>query len=348
MAAERTNEWKLGLFVVTAVVAMFFALVWLGQNRSGREVIQAHTYVGESVQGLEVGSPVKFNGVTIGTVARIGVAPDRKHVSIGLSIYTDVLAALGLRRKEEQDRADVPFVPDGVRAQLASAGITGVKYVEILWLEAPPPLPELPFVVPQAYIPSMPSTLKSVEDTARKLMDDLPRMQAEVEGLLHDARRFLRDVDAPAVSRRTQDTLARIDTTLAELNVKDLSRRVGRLLSSGDETLHSAGHLIERADGTSQSLQKLLVDLQVTSSALRDALHDADIGRTTASVRDGVGTVAGASRDVGAISEEARAALVSVRQAADALAELSRSLERDPGSVIHGRTPEAPMRGGDR
>ena len=47
-----------------------------------KETCSYMSYFDESVQGLEIGSPVKFRGVTIGTVADIDIAPDRRHVEV--------------------------------------------------------------------------------------------------------------------------------------------------------------------------------------------------------------------------------------------------------------------------
>src|SRR5436190_37346 len=71
-----TNHWKLGLFVVVALLTMVGAAFWLGSRALRRESVPLVTYFDEPVQGLDVGSPVKFRGVTIGTVADITLAPD--------------------------------------------------------------------------------------------------------------------------------------------------------------------------------------------------------------------------------------------------------------------------------
>ena len=64
-----SNHWKLGLFVV-AGVGLFLALLGgLGARGLRKETVTYTTYFDESVQGLDVGSPVKFRGVTIGNVA---------------------------------------------------------------------------------------------------------------------------------------------------------------------------------------------------------------------------------------------------------------------------------------
>jgi len=91
MATTATNHWKLGLFVLLAVGATLGTLFWLGARRFRRESFPAISYFDESVQGLDVGSPVKFRGVTVGTVADITIAPDHRHVQVTSDIYVDAL-----------------------------------------------------------------------------------------------------------------------------------------------------------------------------------------------------------------------------------------------------------------
>ncbi|MEP7125951.1 MAG: mammalian cell entry protein, partial [Byssovorax sp.] len=59
-----TNHWKLGLFVVVGVVLTLTTVAVLGARSLRKEVSRYVSYFDESVQGLEVGSPIKFRGVT--------------------------------------------------------------------------------------------------------------------------------------------------------------------------------------------------------------------------------------------------------------------------------------------
>src|SRR5262250_1734339 len=92
-----TNHWKLGLFVVVALLTMVAATFWLGSRAFRRKSVAVVSYFDESVQGLDVGSPVKFRGVTVGTVSDITVAPDHRHVQVTADMYVDALVRLGLR-----------------------------------------------------------------------------------------------------------------------------------------------------------------------------------------------------------------------------------------------------------
>ena len=94
--AVPTNHWKLGLFVVASVVLALATVVFLGARSLRKDTVPFVTYFDESVQGLEVGSPVKFRGVVIGTVSHINIAPDRRHVETVSDVESEALTRLGL------------------------------------------------------------------------------------------------------------------------------------------------------------------------------------------------------------------------------------------------------------
>ena len=56
--AAPTNHYKLGLFVILGIAAAIAVAVFLGAQSMRKETVTYHTYFNESVQGLDVGSPV--------------------------------------------------------------------------------------------------------------------------------------------------------------------------------------------------------------------------------------------------------------------------------------------------
>ncbi len=70
--SAQANFFKIGLFVIGATIALVFLLVMLGAGRIFQSKILMETYFNESVQGLEVGSKVKYRGVIVGEVKSIG------------------------------------------------------------------------------------------------------------------------------------------------------------------------------------------------------------------------------------------------------------------------------------
>ena len=75
MSAE-TKFFKLGAFVLAGVAVAVGAVVVLGAGSLMRKKVLAESYVDESVQGLDVGAPVKFRGVTVGRLDDVPPAED--------------------------------------------------------------------------------------------------------------------------------------------------------------------------------------------------------------------------------------------------------------------------------
>jgi hypothetical protein len=69
--SQRANYFKLGLFVIGAIVAGVAVLLVIGTGRWFKPRVTMETYFNESVQGLDIGSKMKYRGVVIGEVSRI-------------------------------------------------------------------------------------------------------------------------------------------------------------------------------------------------------------------------------------------------------------------------------------
>src|SRR5918995_3259770 len=68
---EKLSYFKIGVFVISAIVIGVIGVVVLGAGAIFQTRSLIETYIDESVQGLDVGSPVKFRGVLVGNVEQI-------------------------------------------------------------------------------------------------------------------------------------------------------------------------------------------------------------------------------------------------------------------------------------
>ena len=75
------NYFRLGLFVLVGLALIVAGVVVLGAGALLRPTILAETYFNESVQGLDVGAPVKYLGVEIGKVSWIGFVPAKYQMT---------------------------------------------------------------------------------------------------------------------------------------------------------------------------------------------------------------------------------------------------------------------------
>jgi phospholipid/cholesterol/gamma-HCH transport system substrate-binding protein len=113
--ASRARKIRFGvfIFITTSLLVIMFALL------VGKKLIEQRThyyinYKGVSVSGLEIGSSVKYHGLTIGRVEDIIIDEDN---------INNIIVEISVKK-------DVPIKED-VEAKLVSVGITGLKQIEL-------------------------------------------------------------------------------------------------------------------------------------------------------------------------------------------------------------------------
>lgn len=311
-----TNHWKLGLFVVTAMLFGLAFFVYLGTRTIPQERVTYTSYFDESVTGLDLGSPVKFRGVTIGNVSHIELAPDRRHVKVAFEFTVAVLDQLGIARGSGE-KTRLP-IPPNLRAQLNSTGVTGIKYVQLDFFDqAQLQNGELPFPVNDRNIPAQPSSMKNIEASVVQTADRLPEVTEQVVGLLARVTRVVDQVEQERLPERVgfllthfDHTLTTLDEKLGQLDAKGLSQDGRAALTSWQGTAARANRILDRMDGD----RGLLASAERVSSSLGDAASNAN-GFTT----------------------EMEHTLRNVSEAAAAVRDLADALERQPDMLIKGR-----------
>ena len=70
--SQQANFFRLGLFILAAIVVFIGIVLALSAGQVFRQTVVLETYFNESVQGLDLGSKLKYRGVAIGEVTKIG------------------------------------------------------------------------------------------------------------------------------------------------------------------------------------------------------------------------------------------------------------------------------------
>ena len=297
MAASRNL--KLGIFVLAALVAGVVTAVAIGIHAMAPHTIAYHTYFDESVQGLELGSPVKYRGVRIGSVDDILIAPDRKHVEVVLGLLEGDVHRLGLAEGAP-----------GLRTQLGVQGLTGLKYVDIDVITKP--LPMLPFMPEQPYIPSQPSMMTGLTTEMQSFTRRMPHLADEAEATMVRLDRVLDDIHDGRLVEHVNRTLATIDETVAQTG-----HRADVTLDKLSRDADHADRVIDRASGVLDQLTELRA---LVASARRATDAAGDIARSARTAPD-----------------ELDHALRELGEAARAVRELAEQIEHDPDVLVKGR-----------
>ncbi len=149
---RKINYTLVGLFIAGSTLLLVLALLWLGKVEYEQEYDHYTVYFRESVSGLNVGSPVKYRGIKVGTVENLSIAPQNPEL---------VKAVIKVKR-------GTPIRQD-TRAHLAYQGITGLAYIELTGgtRHSPPLKPRS--VPPYPEIKTKPSIITRLDQVITKL-----------------------------------------------------------------------------------------------------------------------------------------------------------------------------------
>lgn len=221
MASIRT-KFSVGLFVIIGLFMVVIIVLWLGMSEYFQEGRKYVAFFEESVQGLSQDSTVKYRGVDVGRVDKIGVAPDGRLVQI---VFT-------LNKKLEN--------PHNLVAQIKAVGITGIMFVE---LERSPKGravkgPRLDFEPDYPVIATKPSEM-------RQFLTDL-----------YDILSRIKQIDIKAISNRIESVLKNVDQTIADAEMKKISTGLQQVIKNSNAILNA-----EKWNEMQQSMQQAAKNL---------------------------------------------------------------------------------------
>lgn len=347
MSAEATNEWKVGAFIVGGVAFLILGLFWLGASRLNTEVKERVTYFDESVQGLEVGAPIKIRGVTIGRVSKIGLAPDRRLVEVHAEIRVDALRNINAIGSDESISDEGP--PPEMRIVVASQGITGVKFLEADFFPADTPKIPLTFKEPDGYVPSAPSTLKSLEDALRGFGEELPLAMRDFRAMAVTLESRLAELDTAALSSSltglSDDLRGALNGTSDTGLGPEIRGLVGDLRGAAvsiDEAVKGFSSEEGAVQRAASSFADLATDMRESLARVDELLDTSDVSGTLASVRGAADAATRLSDGLSPAAQSMPEVLRDLRATLRKFESLAALLERDPGVLLRGRS--APTR----
>ena len=176
---------KIGFFIIFGVALILGTLVWLGgAGRNDNEML-AETYFPNDVSGLDVGSTVNLRGVRVGSVKRISfvgaiydvAAPeDRRKIYVLMSLDKRLFIMNPASHGENSEQSLQYLVNNGLHATVSASGVTGLSRIELNFPKGKVPDDRPNWKSDNIVIPSAPSILQSVADSATQILDQINRM----------------------------------------------------------------------------------------------------------------------------------------------------------------------------
>ncbi|WDE95865.1 MlaD family protein [Lentisphaera profundi] len=358
-----SKHFKLGVFVLSGLVLFICALFYLGLREQFRQSFDFVTYFDRSVQGLEVGSSVKLKGVTVGRVTSVELW-ENEFVKVTMTAVPRNVSDSEIKDLSE-DQVQVRFqgyiiesVEKGMRASLNYAGITGMKYVELDYIDTKRDNKvKLPFEVTETYIPALRSSLEDLVVDVEKILDGVARIDfkqigANAEKAMASAEKTMTSLDKFAseelltLSKDLSLSLKRIDKFTQVLEKEVVAAKVGDTTTSFRKTLANL-------DVNSVELNKALVSATKTSDLIRKDFNRMSDGVAVAldmveknlnalvsltpqveKILSGEGKIGKALVD---LSKDTSNSLNNFDRTLDTIRRLMDYLERNPSSIVKGK-----------
>lgn len=332
--SKQANTKLIGGFVVGAVALIVVGLLVFG---SGKLFSKHKTFVlffSDSVSGLNVGAPVDFRGVKVGTVTDIKVVLDKKDLSLRIPVFIEIdpgkvsFAGSGeelgklLKAQEAGTTYYQLLINRGLRAQLTMLSlITGQLGIHLdffpdkpaRFVEAEPDYEELP-------------TIESPFSAIAKTVQKIPMSQI-ADKLLET----LNATEKVLASPHLQSALVSLDKTAKAANelLVNLNNQVKPLVKGAQGNLDQSKKMFSNA---AQLAAKLNVALPQVVVQLNETLKAAGV-----TIRGANEAIDGFSSDNSPVRVQLLATLNELASAARSFRVLADYLESHPEALVRGK-----------
>ena len=290
--AKQASKMMIGGFLIIALFLLIAGLVVFGTSKFFTKTHKFVLYFNESVKGLDVGSPVLFKGVAVGSVINIDVIADPIKLQVDIPVIIQIESDHFKFRKPGETlppQKDMPLlIEKGFRGVLTMQSlITGKLLIE---LDFYPGTPLILKNIDKEYIeiPTIPSATSKLAQALGKL--DLEAVQEKLESALEGIANLTNNPDLAASIGHLKETLRdarklvkRVDRQVDPLakdtkkTVNDIGKlarnldgRVGGVATSLDTTLLSARGVISEDSPLVVELQNTLKEISAMSRSIRE------------------------------------------------------------------------------
>jgi len=304
-----SNYFKLGLFVIVGIALLVAGVVVFGAGALMTDYLKIQTATTSSVQGLDVGAAIKFNGVTVGKVGKIQLARAVYRAASEqqqFDIDRFIIIELDIRRDQLVSKDEVQLlrmfnemVARGLRVRMASSGLTGPPYLEVVFLDpkAYPPT-TLPWHQEELLIPSAPNTMSQIIAGIESIVSELHK--ANIGKVVVDADRLINNAD----------------TSIQDLQVPELRDKTAALLDEARSAAARVKQILDspQVDQTLKELPQIAQRMHQTMDRVNEIVHDPKVQQTLDGLSATAGAAAPAATEIRRVMKEVQTLLASQQQ----------------------------------
>ena len=330
----------IGGFTLGALALLVIGLLIFGGGQAfNADKVRFVVFLESSLNGLDIGAPVKMQGVKIGEVKEIALQFDEKRNKLFKPVVIEIdrglLSGSGEKplptgfSQENLTAIRDRLVASGFRARLEMQSLlTGLLFVDLdVHPDKPPMFAELDYRG-LLEIPGVPATTDEIRNTAEEVVQKLRSMPLDqIVQDLADSLGEIKTLLASEDTRKTQvsltNTLQEVEKTIGTLNrhLDPLLRNTSATVAGTEALVKETQMLIKQLNG---ELPKVLSSSDKTLQSAASALNQAE--NTMRQVDTSLGPES-------ALTET----LQAFKQAARAIRDLSDYLERHPEALLSGK-----------
>lgn len=326
--SKKANPATVGAFVLGAIALAISGVFFFGSGKFFRTTETHVAFFRGSLKGLEIGSPVTFRGVRLGTVKDIRVVYDATtselKIPVIFEIDLDRLIVIGTDAEHlAEDGGDDVLLERGMRAQLQLRSmVTGQLAVNLDFF------PNSPIVYQGGYkdyaeYPTVPSQVEQLRGAAERIIGEIK--DAPIGEIFDELLAVLQEMENLVGSEELAGAISGADDLINSEDLAASFKSLRRALDSADAAMVSVKEL---SVGAQEQVGPFVDELRQASDEFGDLLAQA--ATVLQSVESSIDEDSDLRvRTITAMEEVARAAR-SVRVLAD-------YLERHPEALIKGK-----------
>lgn len=320
MSPKKNRSLAIGAFIAGAILLVFIALLFFSGGRFFADKKRVVMYFEGSVQGLQVGAPVKLKGVVLGEIIDISINFERDNKAV----FTAVTADLVMKHINSNGASvEEDFLKDainaGLRAQLNfQSFLTGLLYVELDFY----PDSELRLYAVQDEYQEIPTIATSFEEISRTFQE------LDLKGLVHNVNNLIEQVSTMVADGQVAETLSsfnRLATSL-EKTSGNADREIERLSAKLDETLTELNTLIQQLNTQTPAMME----------SMRSSLEE--LNRSMQSFEQAAANIEHAFSEDAPLLHQLTRTLEDMSRSSRAFRSLSETLEQQPEALLRGRS----------
>ena len=265
--SKKANPTVIGIFVVGAVALAAAAVVFFGSGKYLKDKNEFVLYFDGNVAGLDVGAPVTFKGVRIGSVSKINLNFDARDISLHIPVFINVeIDKIRFVRVELEEIDTSRIIPElidrGLRARLKMQSlVTGKLYIEFELL----PEKEVKLIgakvgghdISVVELPTIPTEFEEFQKSLKEI--PIKDMISRAIGALEGIERLIN-------STETAEALQALNKSLK--NIEELSRNTNKIIGDNSQLRYDLTTTLKELSTAARSISTLADYLERHPEAL--------------------------------------------------------------------------------